>query len=299
MDVKDIRKVVIAGSGTMGYSMADRFASYGYEVTLWNHRQTTLDRARGLISDGSRDKIAYTTGDEVLTDFDVLVESVTEDLDIKLAFYRKLSALAPADALICTNTSGLSIDKLASAVKEPQRFLGMHWFNPPTLIPLIEIIRNDETSDEAAQTIYDLALAIGKKPALVQKDVPGFAANRLQLAVIREALALVREGVVSVRDIDAVMKYGLGFRWAALGPLETVDFGGLDTFEHIASYLMPDLADGHEVPELLDEHYRKGELGVKTGRGFYDYPGGAAGERTAERDRKLQAIYDALYPEGN
>ena len=112
---------------------------------------------------------------------------------------------------------------------------------------------------------------------------------------MREALALVKDGVVSEQDIDAVMKYGLGFRWAVLGPLETADFGGLDTFEHIASYLMPDLADGHEVPELLAEHYSRGELGVKTGRGFYDYPGDVAGEKTAERDRKLQAIYDALY----
>ena len=295
MDVKDIRKIVIAGAGTMGYSMADRFASYGYEVVLWNHRQETLDRARDLISEESREKITYTTDDDAFTDFDVLVESITENLDIKLAFYEKLSKLAPADALICTNTSGLSINKLASAVANPQRFLGMHWFNPPTLIPLIEIIRNDATSDEAAQVIYDLALAIDKKPALVQKDVPGFAANRLQLAVIREVLALVKDGVVSAKDIDAVMKYGLGFRWAVLGPLETVDFGGLDTFEHIASYLMPDLADGHEVPALLAEHYEKGELGVKTGKGFYDYPGDAAKEKTAERDRKLQAIYDALY----
>ena len=297
MDVKDIHKVVIAGAGTMGYSMADRFASYGYEVVLWNHRQASLDRARGLISEESRNKIAYTTADDALADFDVLVESITENLDVKLAFYKKLSALAPADALICTNTSGLSINKLASAVSNPGRFLGMHWFNPPTLIPLIEIIRNDATTDEAAQAIYDLSLAIGKKPALVQKDVPGFAANRLQLAVIREALALVKDGVVSAQDIDAVMKYGLGFRWAVLGPLETADFGGLDTFEHIASYLMPDLADGHEVPALLAEHYEKGELGVKTGRGFYDYPGNVAKEKTAERDRKLQAIYDALYAE--
>ncbi len=295
MDANDIRKIVIAGAGTMGYSMADRFASYGYDVVLWNHRQASLDRARGLISDESRDKIIYSTSDDALTDFDVLVESITEDLDIKLAFYKKLSALAPDDAIICTNTSGLSINKLATAVAGPHRFLGMHWLNPPTIVPLIGIIRSDVTSDEAARTIYDLALAIDKKPALVQKDVPGFVANRLQLAVLREALALVKDGVISAEDIDAVMKYGLGFRWAVLGPLETVDFGGLDTFEHIASYLMPDLADGHEVPELLDAHYRKGELGVKTGHGFYDYSGDTAKEKTVERDRKLQAIYDALY----
>ena len=137
-------------------------------------------------------------------------------------------------------------------------------------------------------------MSVDKKPAVVKKDVPGFAANRIQLAVMREALALVDDGVMDPEDVDAVMKYGLGFRWAVLGPLETADFGGIDTFEHIARYLTPDLADGHEVPRLLAEHYEKGELGVKTGRGFYDYTGDAAKEKTAERDRKLKAILEAL-----
>ena len=291
---KEIRKIVVAGAGTMGYSMADRFAAFGYDVTLWNHRAETLERAKGLISEESRDKIAYTISDDCFGDFDVLVENITENLELKLGFYKKVSALAPADAIICTNTSGLSINKLAEAVAGPERFLGMHWFNPPTLIPLIEIIRNDKTSDEAAQAIRDLAVSVDKKPAVVKKDVPGFAANRIQLAVMREALALVDDGVMEPEDVDAVMKYGLGFRWAVLGPLETADFGGIDTFEHIARYLTPDLADGHEVPHLLAKHYEKGELGVKTGRGFYDYTGDAAKEKTAERDRKLRAILEAL-----
>ena len=173
----------------------------------------------------------------------------------------------------------------------------MLWFNPPTLIPLIEIIKNAKTRPDVARTIYDLSLAIGKKPALVEKDVPGFAANRIQLAVLREALALVRDGVVSVEGADAVMKYGLGFRWACLGPLETVDFGGLDVFYHISEYLMPDLEDSHAVPELLAKKSQAGEYGVKTGKGFYDYAGDKAREATAARDKKLQAVYDALYGE--
>lgn len=294
MDVGGIRKIVVAGAGTMGYSMADRFAAHGYDVVLWNHRQETLDRAKGLISEESREKIAYTTSEDAFAEFDVLVENITEDLEVKLAFYEKLSGLAPSGSIICTNTSGLSINTLSEAVAGPERFLGMHWFNPPTLIPLVEIIRSDRTSDDAAQAIYDLALSVGKKPALVQRDVPGFVANRIQLAVMREALKLVDDGVAAPEDVDAVMKYGLGFRWAVLGPLETADFGGIDTFEHIARYLTPDLADGHEVPRLLAEHYEKGELGVKTGRGFYDYPGDAAKRKTEERDRKLKAILEAL-----
>ena len=293
----DIKKITIAGAGTMGYSMADIFTQNGYEVTLWNHRQPTLDKAKTKISPAAAEKITFTTSLDAFRGRDLIVESIAENLDIKLDFYRQMSPLADPETIIATNTSGLSINKLAEAVTGPERFLGMHWFNPPTLIPLIEIIKNAKTRPDVARTIYDLSLAIGKKPALVEKDVPGFAANRIQLAVLREALALVRDGVVSVEGADAVMKYGLGFRWACLGPLETVDFGGLDVFYHISEYLMPDLEDSHAVPELLAKKFQAGEYGVKNGKGFYDYAGDKAREATAARDKKLQAVYDALYGE--
>ena len=290
-----IRTITIAGAGTMGYSMADIFAQQGYEVTLWNHRQPTLDKAKTKISAGAADKITYTTSLDAFKGRDLIVESIVEDLPAKLAFYKEMSPLTDAHTLIATNTSGLSINKLAEAVTGPDRFLGMHWFNPPTLIPLIEIIKNDKTRPDVAKAIYDLSLAIGKKPVVVEQDVPGFAANRIQLAVLREALSLVQKGVVSVEGIDAVMKYGLGFRWACLGPLETIDFGGLDVFEHISEYLMPDLEDSHDVPPLLAEKVKAGNLGVKTGAGFYDYSGDKAKEATAARNAKFRAVYDALY----
>lgn len=312
---RKISRIVVAGAGTMGHSMAERFAQYGYQVTLWNHRQPTLDRARDAIAQDTQTlvdqgdlaaadreallgRISYTTALAVFGECDLMVENIVENLDAKLDFYRQVSPLVARQAIIATNTSGLSINKLATAVVGPERFLGMHWFNPPAIIPLIEIIRNDATTEEVAQAIYDLSLRIDKKPALVQKDVPGFAANRIQLAVLREACDLVSRGVISADGIDAVMKYGLGFRWAVLGPLETVDFGGLDTFDHIAEYLVPDLCDSHDVPALLQEHYDRGELGVKTGRGFHDYSGDKAQKATAERDQKLLAVYHALYGKG-
>ena len=293
----DIKKITIAGAGTMGYSMADIFAQNGYEVTLWNHRQPTLDKAKTKISPAAAEKITFTTSLDAFRGRDLIVESIAENLDIKLDFYRQMSPLADPETIIATNTSGLSINKLAEAVTGPERFLGMHWFNPPTLIPLIEIIKNAKTRPDVARTIYDLSLAIGKKPALVEKDVPGFAANRIQLAVLREALALVRDGVVSVEGADAVMKYGLGFRWACLGPLETVDFGGLGVFYHTSDSLRPGLGESDAVPELLAKKFQAGEYGVKTGKGFYDYAGDKAREATAARDKKLQAVYDALYGE--
>ena len=282
-----IQKIGIAGAGTMGYSMADIFAAKGFDVTLWNHKTH--------ISAASREKIHYTTQLEDIANVDLIVESVTENLQIKTDFYDKLSRVVDDHTIVATNTSGLSINTLAAHVKHPDRFLGMHWFNPPTLILLIEIIKNDQTRQDVAETVRDLAVRIGKKPVIVNKDVFGFAANRLQLAVLREALSMVEQGVVSPEGIDDVMKYGLGFRWACIGPLETVDFGGIDTFYHIAEYLVPDLADSHAVPALLKEHYDKGELGVKAGKGFYDYSDGKDVAATKARDEKLKKLFDALY----
>lgn len=291
----EIKKITIAGAGTMGYSMAEIFARKGYEVILWNHRDSTLERAKTKIAPDMVNRISYTTDPAAFRGRDLIVENIVEDLAAKSEFYRTYSPLADEKTIIATNTSGLSINALAKSVKGPERFLGMHWFNPPTLIPLIEIIKNDHTKAEAAKTIYDLSLAIGKKPAIVEKDAPGFAANRIQLAVIREALSMVKKGIISKEGADAVMKYGLGFRWACLGPLETVDFGGLDVFAHVSEYLMADLEDSHEVPPLLAEKVKEGHLGVKTGEGFYKYDGDKAAKATEERDRKLKALYEALY----
>ena len=264
-------------------------------MTLWNHRAETLERAKKKIASGVADKIVYSAEMSAFQGRDLIVECIKEDLDTKLGFYRQMSPLTDEDTIIATNTSGLSINTLSTAVTRPERFLGMHWFNPPTLIPLIEIIKNDHTDAAVAQAIYDLSLAIDKKPAVVEKDVYGFAANRLQLAVLREACSMVKDGVISVEGIDSVMKYGLGFRWACLGPLETIDFGGIDTFYHISEYLVPDLEDSHEIPALIREHFDAGEYGVKTGKGFYDYSNGKDAEATKERDRKLKAVHDALY----
>ena len=281
----EIKKITIAGAGTMGYSMAEIFARKGYDVILWNHRSATLERAKTKIAPDMVNHISYTTDPAAFRGRDLIVENIVEDLAAKSDFYQTYSPLADEK----------TINALAKSVKGPERFLGMHWFNPPTLIPLIEIIKNDHTKAEAAKTIYDLSLAIGKKPAIVEKDAPGFAANRIQLAVIREALSMVKKGIISKEGADAVMKYGLGFRWACLGPLETVDFGGLDVFAHVSEYLMADLEDSHEVPLLLAEKVKEGHLGVKTGEGFYKYDGDKAAKATEERDRKLKALYEALY----
>lgn len=309
-----INHIVIAGAGTMGYSMAQIFARYGFQVTLYDVHAHALANAQKRIAENQRTLVeekeitaqmaeqvisglSYTTDKHCFQTCDLVIESIIENLEIKRQFYLEISALVKPETILATNTSGLSINALQEVVLNPERFIGMHWFNPSHLILLIEIIKGDKTTDKTAKAIEALSLTIGKKPVIVMQDVPGFVANRIQFAVLREALDLVKRGIVSKEGIDDVMKYGLGFRYACLGPLEVADFGGLDTFYHISEYLMQDLCADKGVPELLSECYQAGHLGVKTKQGFYDYQNGRDLQATADRDEKLLKIYHALYHE--
>ena len=307
-----INHIVIAGAGTMGYSMAQIFAQYDYQITIYDVKEEALSFAQKQIKQNIQTlveekeitdqkaqqmikSLTYTTQKSCFQNCDLVVESIIENKEIKKEFYSEISKIVKEDTILATNTSGISINALASSVYKPERFIGMHWFNPSHLILLIEIIKGDHTSEEVAQIIYQLSLNIHKKPVIVQKDVLGFVANRIQFAVLREALSLVEQGVVSKEGIDDVMKYGLGFRYACLGPLEVADFGGLDTFYHISEYLMEDLCDSHDIPQSLEEHFQSGEYGVKTQKGFYDYTHGKDQQVTQQRDDKLLRIFNALY----
>ncbi|MDO5295795.1 MAG: 3-hydroxyacyl-CoA dehydrogenase family protein [bacterium] len=307
-----MRHLIIAGSGTMGASMAQIFAGCDYKVTLYDIKAEALTAARERIArsvetlkeSGEMDdshaqcilnNIEYTSDIICFRQGEAVIENIVENLEIKRRFYAEISQLTPDDTVIASNTSGLSINAMAEAVRLPERFIGMHWFNPPHLILLVEIIRGDRTSDQTAQAIYDLCLAIGKKPVMVNKDVLGFAANRLQVALFREALALVDQGVVSPEGIDDVMKYGLGFRYACVGPMEIADLGGLDVWNHVSAYVAPDLCAETVMPQSITGRVERGELGVKTGKGFYDYSEGQGEQLVKERDRRMIAIYNALY----
>lgn len=286
-----VKRVVVAGSGTMGVSLAQIFAGHGFEVTLWNHGQPGLERAAAQLQPGAVQRVRLSTDEGVFSEAQFVIESIVENMEVKQDFLRRVSALAP-DCLLTTNTSGLSISRLAEAVQKPERFAGMHWINPPTLIPLVEVVKGQLTSLETMDAVFNLALALGKRP-IRTKDVPGFLLNRLQFAVIREALSLVEGGTAGIEDIDNAIKYGLGIRYACLGPFETADLGGLDVFDKISSYLFGDLDNRDQAP-MLDSLCARGCLGVKSGRGFYDYNGDRAALAVARRDEKLVAVVEAL-----
>ena len=304
MNIEGIKKVGIVGAGTMGAGVAEIFAQFGYTVILYNRSKAGMQRALEHLQskvavdptpikkeiDAAGAKI-YTTHDLTeLAQVDLISESIAENLEVKQDIFRKLDEICDAKTLFTTNTSGLSISQIATAVSHPERFAGMHYFNPPQIVPALEIIKGEATSDVTCEVLIDLAKQMKKQPILVQKDVPGFVASRLQFAVVREALHLLEEGIASPADIDAVMKHGLGLRWALLGPLEIADLGGLDIFNTVGSYVAKSLSNATESPKVLQDLVAAGKLGAKTGSGFYDYPPGKASTLIVERDEKLQEI---------
>ena len=304
-------KVVIAGAGVMGASLAQVYSLAGYETHVYDIFEAGIERGKHLISinqemmvkeglvtaaesEAAMGRMAFTMDKECFRDCCLVVECTVERMDSKQAFFREISRLVPAQALLATNTSGLKISEIAQAVEGPERFMGQHWLNPPHLLPLCEIIAGEKTSPERVQQMRELVEKLGKQPVVV-KDINGFIINRIQFAVLREALYIVDSGAATFADVDTVLKAGMGLRYAALGPFGVADFGGLDTFDHINSYLNAELCNAKEGNPRLRRMVEAGKLGVKSGQGFYDYSGDKADKAIRERDRLYIELAKVLY----
>ena len=305
------QRIVIAGAGVMGASMAQIYAQYGNTVTIFDVFPEGLVKGKNLIQINQETAVAegkltaeeskklqalisFTGEWDCFKECDYVVEAIFERIDVKHEFWAKASAAAPKDVILASNTSGLSISEIAKAVVNPERFCGMHWINPPHLVPLVEVIKGEKTSDATAKAVYDNALSVGKKPVTV-KDAPGFVLNRLQFAILREAMYIVENGIASIEDVDNTFKYGLGMRYAAIGPFETADLGGLDTFYNISSYLFADLCDRKDVTPMLADLFNAGHYGVKSCKGYYDYPDGKDKEAIQRRDKMFLKLCECLY----
>ena len=302
MRLEDLRKAALIGAGTMGAGIAVCFAQAGYDVMLQDISEEQLDKALHRIAESqgiliqesvisaeeaakARERITTASSlEKALDGVQFVLEVVPEVLDLKLKVFGQIESLCSKDVILATNTSGLSVTSIASACQYPERVVGFHWVNPPELVPLVEVIRGKHTDIETAHLASDLARRLGKMPIMIQKEVPGFAMNRLQFAALREALHLVEEGVVSPEDVDKAMSYGLGFRYPWLGPMKTADLGGLDVFHSVASYLFEDLSSMKEPPEFFSRLINEGKLGIKTERGFYDYENESTEEILRKRD---------------
>lgn len=293
-----LKHLAVVGAGGMGSGIAALFAARGAPVVLIDPVDGALDRARASIA---RQLGVYAAGGEAeamarirmspdleaAADCNLVIEAVPENLELKRGIFTKLDAICAPGAIFATNTSGLSINALASAVTRRERFVGTHFFTPADVIPLVEVVRNDDTSEATVAVVMDALRAVGKRPVLVRRDIPGFIANRIQHALAREAISLLEKGVASAEDIDEVVKWSLGIRLALSGPLEQRDMNGIDVHHAIASYLYQDLENRQEPSELLRGKAERGELGAKSGQGFYAW----SPER---RERVLREKSEAL-----
>ncbi len=312
MAVKDVKKVAVIGTGTMGPGIAQVFAGNGIDVRIFDIDQSKLSDARktlagnldlifqaGLMSEKevldtqSRIKDAFSL-EEAVKEADLVIEVIPEIMELKTGLFSDLDKICDPDTILATNTSGLSITTMAKAINKPERLVGMHWWNPPIIIPVIEIVKGEKTADAVVQAVDTLIRKIKKVPVLVKKDVPGFLGNRLQYALMREAIALLNEGVASAEDIDTMIKAGIGFKFPVMGPLETIDMAGLDIYYPVSKYLNKDLNRSQTAASIVEEMVQKGELGLKSGKGFYDYTGKDIKALMGERIKKLLLLLKDL-----
>ncbi len=200
----------------------------------------------------------------------LVIESIVEDLPLKQDLFRKLDEAAPPDAILASNTSGLSITEIARATKRPGRVITTHFWNPPHLMPLVEVVMGRETAEATARRTMDTLRALGKTPVLIRQDRPGQLGNRIQSALMREAMYIVQEGIATVEDVDLACRLGFGLRMPMWGPLQHIDAVGLDLVGAVQDYVLPDLYNEPRAPQILKDKLARGELGQKTGRGFYD-----------------------------
>lgn len=287
-----IKKVAVVGAGTMGARIAAVMARAGFAVSLWSRSTSTLEKARATVeSIATGCAVDYTCDLEAcLAGADMVSENVAEAVALKQQVFSEIERLVAADCLLTTNTSSVSITLLASCLKTPSRLIGMHWFNPADTMPMIEIVRGEKTVQAVCEQVRALCQHLGKETITVNQDIPGFIINRLQYAMLREALYLVSAGIGSVEDVDRAVQRTLAPRWAAMGPMKLMDFAGLDTVEKVAGILLPALDNSVTLPSWLKETIAANKLGVKSGAGFYPWPGDSAEKAMRLRDETVKSL---------
>jgi 3-hydroxybutyryl-CoA dehydrogenase len=266
MQFDEIRRIAVIGAGLMGHGIAQEFAVAGYEVRLHDTSEANLDRAMSRIranltlmseagtvnavqAEAAPGRLHPTTSlAEASGDADIVVEAVFENLELKQQIFAELDEVCPPHAILASNSSSYMPGKLAGVTARSAQVLVAHYFNPPHLVPLVELVRHPGTSDETVETMFALYTRIGKKPVVIQHEAPGFVANRLQLAIWREAANIVARGICTARDVDTVVRYGFGRRYSAGGPFELGALISPDVRTAVAAEILPDLANG--VPEL-------------------------------------------------
>jgi 3-hydroxybutyryl-CoA dehydrogenase len=275
----------------MGTGIAHVFADTGASVRLCARRESSLEAARARLGEAAAHVRLTTSADEALDAAELVIETIVEEAEPKRVLLARAEELASPRAILTTNTSSLPLSALVGGLRRPERFAGLHWLNPPELVELVEVVGGERTAPGTLAALADWMDQLGKAPVVVRRDVPGFVANRLQYALLREAYALVDAGVCSFADVDRAVTHGLGARWAAIGPFEAMDLAGLDVHAAVAANLWPELMNDGEPSPSIARALETGALGVKTGRGLRgDYDPAAAAALVDRRDRVLRGM---------
>ena len=302
----DVRRAAVIGTGTMGPGMGAVLARAGIETALYDVSPETLERAKAgaELAAGVLDRLEAPKADgghlrfeselpAALDGADFVLEAVPEKLELKHEVFPQFEAHVAPDAILASNTSGIPITKIATSVEHPERVVGMHWSNPPHLIPMIEVIPGEQTSQETVDATCELVRRFGYHP-VVEKEVAGFVENRILYAILRECLDLVDRGIISPEGLDLNVRWGIGYKLAVIGPMELLDMAGLDIYNAVGSYLNQDLSTSGEVSKTIRDRIEQGRLGMKTGGGLYDYTPEQIDQLRAYRAGKLVAVRKAL-----
>ena len=306
---KPQRAVAVIGGGIMGGDMATVFAAGGWTVHVMSPSQKTRDALPARVSAGlaklgapaasAGNVRAYPRLEELpWRDIDLVCEAAPEDLPLKQRLFGELEALAGPDVPLTTNTSNFPIGEIAKRVKRRGRVAGAHFFMPAHLVPLVEIVSSDSTDPRVAEGLVELMKSLGKAPIWVKKDVPGFVGNRLQHAMLREALYLVADGIVSPEGIDDAVRYGFGFRFIACGPMKQKEMSGWDTNATVGEALWPHLYSTPTYPPSVKAMVDRGHVGMKAKRGFWEWTDESIAKEKARIERCLQQGMDILKRDG-
>jgi 3-hydroxybutyryl-CoA dehydrogenase len=314
--VNSVKQITVVGAGLMGHGIAQVFARKGFPVFLYDLREDLLKQALMRIRanldilvesgfespsriEGILSRIALTTDlGEALKGADFVLEAVPEDFELKKSLFEEMDRLTPDHTIIASNTSMLSISQFGKGVGKKENLIIAHWFNPPHIVPVVELVMGERTSEDTFRVTFDLLTEVGKEPVKVLKETPGFLVNRIQTAMFREVLSLLEQGIASPEDLDRAVKGSFGLRLGVMGVLETMDMAGLDLMYKGIQHLYPSIDRSTTPQKIMEEKIGKGELGLKTGKGFFAYeppnsPNGSA-QRAMTRDRNLLKILKAL-----
>ncbi|HEY4277333.1 MAG TPA: 3-hydroxyacyl-CoA dehydrogenase NAD-binding domain-containing protein [Conexibacter sp.] len=301
-----LARAAILGTGTMGPGMGAVLARGGLQVGLFDVSEAALERAKGTA------EVAATVLDRLgveekggtlsfesdlptaVTGADIVVEAIPERLELKRQVFAELEPLIRDDTIIASNTSGIPVTRMAEGLRRPERVVGWHWSNPPQLIPMNEVIVGEETSPEVVAAVEQLTRDIGYQPVTLRKEVPGFVENRILYAIMRESLALLDEGVVDAEGLDLCVKWGIGYKLAVVPPIQLLDMAGLDIYTSVAGFLNQDLSNEAGISRTATDLRDAGTLGIKSGRGFFEYSPERVRELVAERGAKLVGVRKVL-----